>query len=382
MACSQIRSGRCCCDFRYSRAAGPWRPPKASAPETASNRYAVLDLLSLLIDKSLVMAEQQRGGLRYRLLEPIRQYAFGKLGEAGDVDRTRDRHLSFFVRLAEDAEPKLRLGEQSIWAERLAAEHANFRAALDWGLSTGKAESVVRLSGALAWFWWLRGYHDEGRRWAARALNAAPERTAGRMKTLYGAGWLAHHQRDSATAQALLDESLSIAREVDDRWSEAWVLHLLGRIAYYENDPLRTRALADESLAVAEELGDDWLVAWALHLLGLAAHITSEYPVARAYYAQSLEIRQRIGYHEGIAILLHLLGIAAFREGDYVQALERFREALATIHKLGAPWHLSQIFAVFSGLAADAVAAGTSRAIGRGYGGTGRDLPHAADSDG
>ena len=234
----------------------------------------------------------------------------------------------------------------------MAVEHDNLRTALDWGLSTGKAEPVVRLSGALAWFWWLRGFHDEGRRWAARALDAAPERSAARMKTLHGAGWLAHHQRDSATAQALLDESLSIAREIEDRWSEAWVLHLLGRIAYYENDPLRTRALADESLAVAEGLGDDWLVAWALHLLGLAAHITSEYPVARAYYAQSLEIRQRIGYHEGIAILLHLLGIAAFREGDYVQALERFREALATIQQLGAPWHVSQLLAVFSGLAA------------------------------
>jgi predicted ATPase/DNA-binding CsgD family transcriptional regulator len=314
--------------------------------------YAVLDLLSLLIDKSLVMAEHQPGGLRYRLLEPIRQYAFGKLGEVGDLDRMRDRHLGFFLRLAEDAEPELRLSEQSIWTERLAVEHGNFRTALDWGLTTGNADVVLRLSGALVWFWWLRGFHDEGRRWTTRALDAAPERSAARMKALYGAGWLAHQQHDSATAQALLEESLSIAREQTDRWSEAWVLHLLGRVAYFGNDALETRAFADASLAIAEELGDAWLIAWALHLLGLAAFITTEYASARAYYAQSLEIRQKIGYQEGIAILLHLLGIAAFREGDYVQALDRSREALAAIHQLGAPWHLSHVFAVFSGLAA------------------------------
>jgi len=297
------------------------------------------------------MAEQQRGGLRYRLLEPIRQYALGKLSEAGGVDRTRDCHLGYFLRLAELAEPKLRLSEQSR-LERLAVEHGNFRSALEWGLTTGKADAVLRLSGALVWFWWLRGFHDEGRRWAARALTAAPDRSAARIKALYGAGWLAHRPRDSAAAQALLDESLSIARDISDRWSEAWVLHLLGRMAYFENDPVRTLALADESLAVAEELGDDWLIAWALHLLGLAAHITGEYPTAQAYYAQSLEIRQKIGYQEGIAILLALLGIAAFREGDYVQALERLREALSTIQKLGAPAHVSQVLGVFCALAA------------------------------
>jgi predicted ATPase/DNA-binding CsgD family transcriptional regulator len=314
--------------------------------------YAVLELLSLLIDKSWVMAEQQACGLRYRLLEPIRQYAFGKLGEVGEVPSTRNRHLAHFLRLAEDAEPKLRRSEQSIWAEQLVAEHDNLRAALEWSLTTGKVEAALRLSGALAWFWWLRGSHIEGRRWLTRALNAAPDRSTERMKALYGAGWLAHQQRDSATAQALLDESLSIAREMADRWTTAWVLHLLGRVAYFENNPLRTRGLADESLAIAEELGDDWLIAWALHLLGLAAYIRGEYPTARAYYAQSLEIRQKIGYEEGIAILLQLLGIAAFREGDYVQALGRSREALAALRRLGAPWPLSRVFAVFSGIAA------------------------------
>jgi len=340
--------------LRLSVFAGGWTFEAAESVGAGDGieTYAVLDLLSLLIDKSLVMAEQQPGGLRYRLLETIRQYTLGKLGEKGEVERARDRHLDYFLRLAEDAEPRLRFTEPSIWADRLAAEHDNLRTALDWSLTTDKTEAALRLSGALAWFWWLQGSHDEGRRWLTRALNAAPERSTARVKALYGSGWLAHHQRDSATAQALLDESLSIAREMADRWSAAWVLHLLGRVAYFENDPLRTRTFADESLAVAEELGDDWLIAWALHLLGLAAYITGEYAAARAYYAQSLEIREKIGYQEGIAILLHLLGIAAFREGDYVQALERFRETLATIRQLQARWHLGQVFAVFSGLAA------------------------------
>src|SRR5439155_27349724 len=96
--------------------------------------------------------------------------------------------------------------------ERLEAEHANLRAALDCALLS-RPDAALRLSGALGWSWWGRDYHSEARRWLARALAADGDATPPRMKALQAAGWLAHHQRDLAEARALLEESLGIARD-------------------------------------------------------------------------------------------------------------------------------------------------------------------------
>ncbi|MGE3594981.1 MAG: tetratricopeptide repeat protein [Dehalococcoidia bacterium] len=338
---------------RLSVFAGGWsfEAAEAVAAGDGIQVHAVLELLAQLVDKSLVIGEEERGAVRYRMLETIRQYAEERLQEAGEAERTRDRHLAYFVALSEEVEPYLRGAEQPAWMARLDAEHDNLRSALEWGLSRG-GDAALRLCGALAWFWWMRASYEEGRRWPARALALTKERTAARMKALHGVGWLAHHQRDSGPARAMLDESLSIARERSDRWTEAWVLHVLGRIAYFENDPQRAAALGDESLAIAEAIEDRWLIAWALHLLGLAAFIAGDYPTARVRYERSLAIRRELGYEEGIGILVDLLGIVAFREGDHRLARERYREALSIMQRLGVGWHMSMILACFSGLAA------------------------------
>jgi non-specific serine/threonine protein kinase len=315
----------------------------------------VLDLLAQLVDKSLVLAEVQHGAARYRLLETIRQYAGDRLTEAGEAERTRDRHLAYFLGLAEEAEPRLRGVEYRRFLDRLEEEHDNFRAALEWSLTRGRTdEAALELSGALAWFWWLRSYHDEGRRWLARALEGTPVRSAARMKALHGAGWLAHHQRDSAAARELLTETLRIARELEDRWTVALALHHLGRLACYDDDPAAARSLALESLAVAEDVGDPWLIAWALHLLGIAAHLEADYPTARAHYERSLAIRRGLGYQEGIGVLLALLGMVALREGELGQAHARLGEALAVIRAVVGPWGLAPLLAGLSRLAAAA----------------------------
>jgi non-specific serine/threonine protein kinase len=315
--------------------------------------YALLDLLAPLVDKSLVIAEEQRGAVRYRLLETIRQYAHDRLLEAGEADSARERHLAFFLGLAEDAEPKLRGSEAHLFLDRLDQDHDNLRAALEWSLApTRRDDAALRLSGALAWFWWQRSYYDEGRRWLERALAAAPRPSAARMKALHGAGWLAQHRRDAVVARALLNESLLLARALGDRWTVALALHHLGRVAYYEGDPAAARALGEQSLAVAEQVGDDWLIAWAVHLLGLAAHIAADYPAARAYYERSLAIRREIGYQEGIGVVLGLIGAVALREGELGQACALLREALAVIRAALGPWGLAPILAGFSRLAA------------------------------
>ncbi len=313
---------------------------------------AVLELLTLLVDKSLVLAEEHQGTMRYRLLETIRQYAREELQAAAEDEWTRDRHLDYILRLAEEADLKLRGAEQRVWLDRLEVEHDNLRAALQWSLEAGHHEAALRLSGALAWFWWDRSHHEEGRRWLARALAGPPEGSAARMQALYGAGWLAHQQYDSAAARELLDESLALAHELSDRRAVAWVLHILGRVAYFENDPAQARAYGEACLAAAEEVGDRWLIAWALHLLGLAAHIAADYPTAQKCYTRSLAIREELGYPEGIGILHYLIGDVAFRAGDVAEAHRRWREHLTLMRELGMRWQLSFILPAFSSLAA------------------------------
>ncbi len=331
---------------------GAWTFDAAEAVASGDGiqRYAMLDLLAQLVDKSLVLADEQHGQVRYRLLETIREFAREQPAEGNETIETRNRHLRYFLRVAEDSEPSLRASSAAHVLDQLDSEHDNLRTALTWGLQTDP-EAALRLSGALAWFWWGRSYHTEGRRWLAHALAASAEPSLARMKALYGAGWLAHHQRDLDEARAQLEESLAIARTRNQRWAAAWILHGLGRVAYFGGDAVRSRALAAESLALAESEGDPWLVAFALHLLGISAYLEAEYASARELYERSLAIRRTIGWHEGIAILLVLLGIVAIRERAFNVARERFREALESMRHVFNDWGISVNIACFAGLA-------------------------------
>ena len=123
--------------------------------------------------------------MRYRMLEPIRQYAREKLEEGGEAEEVRRRHASFFLALAEDAEPKLQGPEDVEWLERLEVEHDNMRAALSWALEQRRGRGGLRLAGALGWFWEAHGHYSEGRRWLEEAL-AQDDRAsmAARVKAL------------------------------------------------------------------------------------------------------------------------------------------------------------------------------------------------------
>ena len=176
-----------------------------------------------------------------------------------------------FLALAEQAVPRLQGSEQTAWLDRLEAEHANLRAALDWSLADDRqSDAALRLSGALAWFWAVRGYFSEGRRWLERALAESPPHPTARLAAQYGLGWMAHIHNDADVARHHLGIAIDLARQLDDRWALAWSLHVLGRVEYYANDVAASRDLGQQSLRVAREIDDPWLIAWALHLLGLS----------------------------------------------------------------------------------------------------------------
>jgi predicted ATPase len=158
---------------RLSVFAGGWTLEAVEAVGVAQEikEDDVLDLISRLTDKSLVMVgATASGAARYRMLEPIRQYAGEKLLENGEAADARSRHARFFLTLAENAEPMLAGPQQEPWVKQLEDEHDNLRAALAWVLEREEGERGLRFAGALWRFWYTRGYLSEGIGWLEQAL--------------------------------------------------------------------------------------------------------------------------------------------------------------------------------------------------------------------
>ena len=327
--------------------------------EVGDRRWAlapdeVLDGVESLIAKSLLRHMGAVGGSpRITMLETIREFGLEQLARAGELHALRRWHAGYLLDLAERAEPGLRGHDQMTWLDRLEAEHDNLRAALEWSLAATPGDDVaLRLAGALAWFWASRGYGTEGRRWLERALARPTDRAEARLKAHYGAGWLAHVQRDGHAAHGQLEPALVLARALGDTWATAWTLHLLGRVAYFGGEAATARELGEQSLAAAHAAGDEWLIAWALHLLALAAHIATDYHTARAHYVEALTIRRRLGFREGIAVCVNLLAMIAYREGDYGAAFALARDSLLTMREMRAYCWIHNGLAIFATLAA------------------------------
>ena len=245
----------------------------------------VLDLLSSLSDKSLVVAEQKDGHSRYRLLETVRQYAREKLVESGGGEAVRERHRDYFLALAEEAEPKLVGAEQAEWLQRLEEEHENLRAGLDWSLLAAGSDGGLRLCGALENFWRARGHFSEGREWCSRVLGKAggENRMPERANVLNVTGVLAYYQSDYPAARALQEECLAIRRHVGDKRGMASSLNNLGNVAQDQGDYPAARSLHEESLAIVRELGDRRRIAASLGNLGSVARNHGDFPTAWAF---------------------------------------------------------------------------------------------------
>jgi predicted ATPase/class 3 adenylate cyclase len=300
--------------------------------------FEVLDLLTQLANKSLVMVEREQGEeARYRLLETIRQYARDKLLEAKEGEQVRQQHLDYFLRLAERAEPELRGPDQKAWLNRLELEHDNLRAALEWSMNSD-AEAGLRLAGALWRFWDIRGYLGEGREWSSQilALPGASSCTIERANVLYGAGVLAYSQSDYAAARALYEESLTIQRELGalGRKGVADALHGLGNLALRQDDYAEARSLHEESLAIRRELEDRQGIADSLLDLGRVARNQHDWASVHSLFAESLTMQRQCGNKRGIAAALYQLGNVAARRGDLTLARSLCEESLAIQEEL------------------------------------------------
>ncbi len=341
----------------------------------------VLNLLVALVDKSLVLledVEDQVGEVtRYHLLETVRQYAWENLLVSGEAAALRDRHLAWYLRLAEQTEPLLLGGKQRLWMDRLEVERDNLRTALGWSSAERqRREQLLRLATALWRFWEVRGPIGEGRRWLDQALaESLLASSAVRAKALNAAGRLATRQSDRASARASFQESFALWQELGDNagmatalyglgfeaasvddfdlatlcyekslalyresansWGMANALHGLGSVAYYSGDMESAGELFEAGLTMRRELEDTRGTGVSLLSLGWVALKRGEYEQAKVLYEESLTLRRYLGDKQGVAAALGSLGQLATYQGEYARARSLHGESLALHRELG-----------------------------------------------
>jgi predicted ATPase/DNA-binding SARP family transcriptional activator len=325
----------------------------------AADAVATLDLLDRLVDKSLVLFEAGTSGAepRYRLLEVVRQYARHRLTAQGavvampaaDKGNTEEAvldaaHATYFLGLAQAAEPHLRGPDQVMWLSRLEHEHDNLRAALAWAARGGQAGGQrralgLRLAGSLEQFWFVRGHLREGSIWLDTLLDTMPapsaDGVAARATALRAAGLLTWGQGDTARATERYEESRALFREVGDTRGIASVLDKMGNVANMQGDYASAAVLYKESLTLSRELGDKQGVASVLNNLGAVAWSQGDLAHATELLEESLALYREVGTKQGNAHTLVNLGLVAWSQGNSTRACALLEEGLVLFRELG-----------------------------------------------
>ncbi len=295
----------------------------------------VVDVLGRLVEKSL--AEHDAEAERYRLLETVREYASGRLDESGEGDRIRDAHLACCLALARRAKPALVGPEQAAWLARLDLERENLLAAHQWaGRTPGGAQAGLQLLGYVKLYWINRGLLELALGMYVEALErpGTQARDAARSKALFEAGQLLFYMGRHGEARGTLEESLAIARELDERDLVALALQPLGGAALGQGDFEAARRFLDEALALAREGGNARELAAALNALAQLHRVGGRPDAAEPLLRQALAIARELGDRETVAIALLNLAMVGAVDGCSGEADRGVLEAMAIAAEL------------------------------------------------
>ncbi len=292
--------------------------------------------LPRLADQSLITL----GGPRGAMLETLREYALERLEESGTADELRRRHARCYLRLAETAEPELTGPQQAEWLDRLEREHHNLRAALDWVLERGDADTALRMGGALWRFWQTHGYLGEGLELLQAALDLAPEASAAslpsaRAQALLGQGWLLRDLGDFAKMKTCFEAARLLLAQDRDCPRLGYALYSAGYADYLMGDHALGIRTIEESVALYRTLPDSTGIALPLFMLGRIAVGEGAYDRALELFTESLALERQRGATFGTARTLANLGELAIYRGDYDRAGEYLSESQAMLGDLG-----------------------------------------------
>jgi tetratricopeptide (TPR) repeat protein len=308
--------------------------------------WEVLDLLGSLASKSLLLLEDagpEDGQGRYRLLETVRQYGWERLAAGGEAAAVRDRHLDWCVGLAEQTRI-IEASARSAWLRRLEAEQDNLRAALHWCTAgMGRPEAGLQVATTLGYLLWGTQGPGEGRHWLETLLAKGGSVSAQvRARALAYTGSLASIQGDLQDAQARLEASLALFRDLGDSHGSARALANLSIVALLQGYAGRARALSEEALALFRELGDEEDIAAQLNDLGVVANRQADPERAVMLLQESLMLARKLGLEDGSAVVRLNLGAAACLRGAFEQARSLLEESLPTLRRNGNRWLISE----------------------------------------
>lgn len=349
--------------------------------------YEPSDVLTYLVNKSLVIAEEQEGAddeteeIRYRLLKTVQQYALEKGQQAADWPQICARHDAWYLQLAEEASVQLHGPEQFVWLRLLDADMPNIRAVLTRSLAQGQIENVVRLAEAVSRFWIIRNQFSEGRYWFETLLTT--ERYSKelspllRARVLFGAAEFARYQGAHERTCTLLEEQVALLQTLNDpaRLAEAQVylgtalgmkgeheraqalcqagldfyrahnqvggitrtLLALSLSALSQGKYLRAIALSEEGCALLREAGDYSYLLYSLFILAQATILQGNMEQARHVCQEALHLSQQLKQNFGLAASLGLIASVARLQGKMAQAARLFGAAQALQERIQAP---------------------------------------------
>ena len=300
--------------------------------ETAPQASTVIDGVASLVDKSLVRRiDCDDREPRFGMLATIQEYGFEQLAAAGECEAAQRTHAAYVIELAEEASRAFRRRSgHDFWLNRLEEERGNFRAALAWLDKSGDTAALIQLTGALHWFWYVRGPISEGRSWLERSIAAGntDEATIPRVRALVGAGFLAHFQGDDDMAVAWLEKSLALSSDLDDPYWLALTLGLLGTVAEDRGDYGVAEPRFTDALALLREAGDQANFAATLLHLGIVAWGQGDVGRAAELCGEASELQRAVGDTWGLSNALAYLGLLAAERGEHARAAALHRESI------------------------------------------------------
>jgi len=298
----------------------------------------ILAVLSQLVDKSIVIAESRQGeSVRYRFLEPLRQYSLEILNESGGGGKYKKSHLQYYLKMADQAfEAQFESGLK--WVNKLELEHDNLLSALNWS-EKNDTEGFVRLAGTLAWFWRHHSHNFIAIDFLERAMAEPVDKTEAYARVLYGLGIIFCYSSHKQRAPNLFKESLPLLRQFKNYREEAVALSWLGTFQVGHGVQKAGFKNIEESIKIARTIGDQYLINSCLISVCQSLAHSKMFKQARPMAEALLVSSEKLGHAYGIEAARHFLGDCELGEGNYKEAEKKYALVIKTALEHGFPFY-------------------------------------------
>lgn len=291
-------------------------------------------LLTRLVDASLLQAVAKVEGVRYSMLESVREFCLERLAGVETFKQMQQRHALYFMTLAEEARSQISGPDQLRWLDRLEEENENLRAAMQWSFASSEADVGLRIAAALVKFWTVRGLLKEGRGWLEQGLRDPHASNRTRGQALVGLGEVIWRSLEPCRVE-LFEEARSLATKTGDKRTLALALRGLAIGLAEEEKPDEARPLFEQSYKLLRECREEGDAARTIFQLGMWVMFRhGNYGEAQAQFLDSLSLSRSAGDRISAASGLHGLGVAAMFREDYDQACRIFEERLELLREL------------------------------------------------